>query len=345
MSQDAGRLARALAIFYQTETIWVSYILVALPAGSGVFQECTNHILVFDVGGSHIACSVFRLRGMTISAPRSLPVQSSCSPADFVEAFASLARNSAGPAALNGIAVAMPNPFDYERGISYMQHKYQQLYGADIRQALSAGLKLDPARICFLNDAEAFLSGELHQGAATGVDRVIGITLGTGVGSAFAVGGKIVGKGDGVPPGGEIWNLPYSGGIVENFVSTLAIERIYERLTGASAEVREIARLAPMHFQARQTFEYFGKELGKVLSHLSSEFAPDRIVLGGGISRAGKHFLPAAEEVMANLAIPLRVSVLFEGAPLLGAGIRWMQKHESGRRPQTLEGNDVVEEK
>jgi glucokinase len=308
-----------------------------------VFEECTNHILVFDVGGSHIACSVFRIQGKTISTPSSLPIQGNCSPADFVGAFESLAKDSASPVPPNGISVAMPNPFDYERGISYMQHKYQQLYGADIRQALSARLNLDPARICFLNDAEAFLFGELHQGAATGVDRVIGITLGTGVGSAFAVGGKIVCKGDGVPPGGEIWNLPYNGGVVENFVSTLAVERIYERLTGASAEVREIARLAPTHFHARQTFEYFGKELGKVLSYISSEFAPDRIVLGGGISRAGKHFLPAAEEVMASLAVPLRVSVLFEGAPLIGAGIRWMQKHGSGRRQEKLGGNNLVE--
>ena len=45
--------------------------------------------------------------------------------------------------------------------------------------------------------------------------RSVGLTLGTGVGSAFAVDGKIVGKGRGVPPGGEIWDLPYRESIVE----------------------------------------------------------------------------------------------------------------------------------
>ena len=290
-------------------------------------QDRKEQILVFDVGGSHIAACLFHPERMTLSTPRHFPVAGDSSPAEFVAALHALAQCVADSASPAGVAVAIPNPFDYDRGVSYMRHKYQQLYGTDLRPGLAGRLKVDPARIHFLNDAAAFLTGELYQGAATGVGRAIGITLGTGVGSAFAVDGKIVLNGCGVPAGGEIWNLPYSDSIVENVISTRAIQRLYEERVGSRAEVREIAALAADHPQARQTFACFGNELGKVLRHIGLEFGPERIVLGGGIARAAALFLPAAEEELADVAIPVRVSVLFDQAPLIGAGISWMQKY------------------
>jgi len=128
--------------------------------------------------------------GRAISTPRHFPVAGDSSPAEFIAAFDALAQCVADSVSLAGVAVAILNPFDCDRGISYMRHKYQQLYGTDLRQGLAGRLKVDPACIHFLNDAAAFLTGELYQGAATG-GRAIGITLGTGVGSAFAVDGKV----------------------------------------------------------------------------------------------------------------------------------------------------------
>lgn len=31
-----------------------------------------------------------------------------------------------------GLSLGMPNPFDYEQGISYMEHKYPSLYGVSL---------------------------------------------------------------------------------------------------------------------------------------------------------------------------------------------------------------------
>ncbi len=302
-------------------------------------------ILVFDVGGSHIASSVFHPGGMSLGTLGTLPVLETGCTADFFAAFESLARTMLpATVALSGVAVAIPNPFDYDCGVSYMQHKYQQLYGNDLRQELARRLGCDPVRVHFLNDAAAFLIGELYQGAATGAHRAMGIALGTGLGSAFAVDDKIVVHGRGVPPGGEIWNLPYRESIIENFISTLAIQRLYQELTGIHAQVREIAALAAEQQQARQTFECFGSELGKVLRHICLAFAPERIVFGGGISRAAEFFLPAAEKELADLSIQLRVSDLFERAPLIGAGVSWTQKYMNGKEQHELEQNSVAEE-
>jgi glucokinase len=293
-------------------------------------EDCKHQILVFDVGGSHVAASLFHPGNLTLDRLQTLPVVESASSGEFLAVFESLAETMLPASApRSGVAVAIPNPFDYDCGISYMRHKYCQLYGNDLRQGLAERLGCDPARVHFLNDAAAFLIGELHQGAATGVNRAIGIALGTGVGSAFAAGGKIVATGHGVPPSGEIWNRPYRQSTVENFISTRSIQRRYEQLTGIRAEVRDIAALAIEQRQARQTFEAFGKELGEVLRDTCLEFRPQRIVLGGGISRAAALFLPAAEKELANPAIQLRVSNLFERAPLIGAGVSWKSNYQT----------------
>ena len=66
-----------------------------------------------------------------------------------------------------------------------MQHKLQYLYGFDLRGALAGHFGWPPTSVRFLNDAAAYLVGEIAAGAARGVSRVVGITLGTGVGSAL----------------------------------------------------------------------------------------------------------------------------------------------------------------
>jgi glucokinase len=308
-----------------------------------LLNDWQNQILVFDVGGSHIAASRFDPAGARIGPIHTLAVRETGSAADFLAAFEKLAEIMApSSTSRNGAAVAIPNPFDYDEGVSYMRHKYHQLYGKDLRRGVAERLGCNPAQVHFLNDAAAFLIGELDQGAAIGVDRCIGITLGTGVGSAFAVNGGIVVAGRGVPPRGEIWDLAYRQSTVETFISTRSLQRTFEQLTGSRAEVRDIAVLAADDANAKETFDVFGRELGTVLRHTCLEFAPQRIVLGGGISRAANLFLPAAAKELAEPGVQLRISDLFERAPLIGAGVSWKLSN-SGEPLRKPEPNGVAE--
>lgn len=283
-------------------------------------------IFVFDVGGSHIAASVFDPHSRTIGSIRDLQLLPDAEPETFFKTFESLIAAIAAPATPLGISIAIPSPFDYEHGISQMRHKFQSLYGKDLRRELSRRFGCPPDKIHFLNDAAASLIGELHQEGAASAKRAIGITLGTGVGSAFAVERRIVVEGPGVPAGGEIWNQAYREGIVEDYVSTPAIQRTFEDLTGKRLQVCEIAAAAPHRREAQEAFEKFGRELGSVLRRVSAAFAPDRIVLGGGIARAASHFLAAAKAEMGDFQDRLFVSELFERAPLLGAGLSWLNR-------------------
>jgi glucokinase len=292
-----------------------------------VFERSNGHILVFDVGGSHVAASVSRIDEMTITTSQSASISKDGSLSDFLETVAALGSRTVPTMTPAGVSIAMPNPFDYVRGISYMRHKYEYLYGIDLRSKISRVLSCPADKIEFLNDAAAFLMGEIRQGAAADANRVVGITLGTGVGSAFASCGEIVTEGQGVPAGGEIWNLSYKDGIVEKFVSKSAIQEQYKLRMGVLEEVHTIAQQSENNQEARETFEHFGKELGCALRATCVKFAPHRIILGGGISRSASLFLPSAQQELAGLGMHLCVSQLGERAALIGAAVNWMKKH------------------
>ncbi len=281
-------------------------------------------ILVYDVGGSHVSAAIcyaddYRLGSVVIGD------HADCHSADaFVDLLHSLGEQaSASAAGVLGAELAMPGPFDYAAGISHMQHKLPYLFDVDLRQALAKRFGWLPCQVRFVNDAAAHLLGEIGAGAARGVQRAVGITLGTGIGSAFAADGHVLTSGPGVPPGGEIWNLPYEGGIVEDFLSTRAIQGAYQQRTGQQRPVSAIAAAAAGDPVAAEVFAEFGRHLGRALRILTAEFAPDVVVLGGGISRSSQLFLPVAERELQGTHLKLRTSVLLDHAALVGAGVAW----------------------
>lgn len=116
--------------------------------------------------------------------------------------------------------------------------KFEALYGMDVRRALLHGLRQRPGDIVFLNDAHAFLTGEWSMGTVHGHRRAVGITLGTGVGSAFLADGRIRDTGPGTPPEGRMDLTGIDGRPLEDTVSRRAI---LTRYGDPAADVSDIA--------------------------------------------------------------------------------------------------------
>ena len=284
-------------------------------------ELCDNNVLTFDVGGSHISAALCLGVDLTLGPVAGAHYGNVTTSDGFVDLLADLAVKAAdGKQQGIGATLAFPGPFDYDRGVSQMRHKLPYLYGFDLRGALAARLGCCADRVRFLNDADAYLLGEIGAGAAKGFNRAVGLTLGTGIGSAFAVGGKLITEGPGVPRDGEIWNVPYESGIVEDFVSARAIAGNYERRTGKAVPVVEIAAAAPHDADARKAFEEFGHHLGRVIS-LLDDFEADVVAPGGNISRSAELFLPAARAGISNTALQIRVSELLDRAALVGCAV------------------------
>lgn len=283
-------------------------------------------VIVYDVGGSHISAAMCSELNYALSPIRRAQLPTEETIKAFVGVLQSLAvQVAADTTSVAGASLAMPGPFDYARGVSFMQHKLPYLFGRDLRQAFADSLEWAPGQIKFLNDAAAYMLGEIGAGAAKDFSRVVVLTLGTGVGSGFAIDGEVQTEGKGVPPGGEIWNVPYQGGIVEDQISTRALQKSYRDRTGNLAEVAAIAAAAGAETAAAEVFAEFGHTLGKAVKALLTDFGPDVVVLGGGIARSAKLFLPQAQSELAGLGIELRVARLDESAPLVGAGVYWLR--------------------
>ena len=296
-----------------------------LIAGKPDRDRC---VLVYDIGGSHVSAALCFSNGYRLGTVVRTNLPAEHTSDAFVEALHVLGVNASEAADdVEGAEFAMPGPFDYEKGISWMKHKMPYLYGVNVSEALAPKFGWKPSQVRFLNDAAAYLLGEVGAGAARGVKRVVCFTLGTGVGSGFAVDGQVVTEGKGVPPGGEIWNVPYEGGIVEDKISTRALKAAYLESKDQEREVASIAHYATGGEPAAvEVFQDFGKTLGIAIKRLLVDFAPDVVVLGGGISRSAHLFYPATHRELEGTGIELRIAELGDNAPLAGAGVAWFAR-------------------
>ncbi|MCI0516146.1 ROK family protein [candidate division KSB1 bacterium] len=234
-----------------------------------------------------------------------------------------------------GMGIGIPGPFDCERGISLIQgvDKYEAIYGLNLRQEFRQRLGLAATfPILFEFDSWVFLRGEAWQGAGQGFSRLIGLTLGTGFGSAFMIAGEPVGTGPGVPPLAWIGGLPYRDGLLDDMISRRGILRHYAELTGQDTPALDVGDIAARAYRnepaARQVFEAMGAFLGHALIPLVQAFQAEAMIVGGKIAKSFTLFnLPLeAEFNRAQLPITIRPASNIDQSAVLGAG-QFLWKH------------------
>ena len=277
-----------------------------------------------DIGGTHVTAGRVDLTAGSVEARSRIRVSLSAAGArsDPVAAISRAASSIARPD-IHRLGVAVPGPFDYPAGVSRIAHKLQGLYGVDLRAELCGALGLrDPTAVGFLNDAEAFLLGEWWAGAARGHARAVGITLGTGLGSAFLADGRIVRTGPGVPPGGALYELPFRGAPVEQTISRRGLLARYGARTEDGIDVEEVAARARADDRpARRALEDLGRALGEFLTPWLRSFEPGCLVVGGSIARSWELLEGGlCSELQAIESIEtVTVAERLDDAPLLGA--------------------------
>ncbi|NMC42100.1 MAG: ROK family protein, partial [Bacteroidales bacterium] len=226
---------------------------------------------------------------------------------------------------LLGIGFAMPGPFDYVNGVSYIKgvSKYENLYGFNIGDAIISSIEAPEAfGIRFINDASAFAVGEAWAGKAKNYRKSMSVTLGTGLGSAFINDRIPVVDGPDVPLNGCVYHLPYGESIADNYFSTRWFLNTYRELTGREIlGVKELVSLADNDKIVSGIFEKFGNNLAAFLAPWLIKYGAEVLVAGGNISNAFNIFGPALENRLksegwnGNVA----VSELKEDAALLGS--------------------------
>jgi glucokinase len=216
----------------------------------------------------------------------------------------------------NGLAIALPGPFDFGTGVAWYrgQGKFDQLYGFNLGAALSAELGID--RLLFMNDAEAFTVGEWTAGEVRGVERFLGVTIGTGIGTAFLADGRVVREGDTVPPGGELYKTTYAGKPLEDSISARAILRAYPQPVPGVKEIADLARAGDT--VALDVLRTAFAHLADALHPWLDRFGVTRTVLGGSISGA-------FDLVRSTLDFPASATHDTEHSALIGAAAHYLR--------------------
>lgn len=150
--------------------------------------------------------------------------------------------------------------------------------------------------VVLLNDANAFSVAEAKYGAAKGKKHVVGLIIGTGVGSGLVLNGELYSGSDfRAGEGGHIWITPFSDETNETQWSGPALEKMYEELTGKKKTLKEIYKLKSD--EAKMVISYAIEGIAYMCSIWTWMFNPEVIVIGGGVSN-----LPIYKEVNKKLA-------------------------------------------
>ncbi|MEU8625209.1 polyphosphate--glucose phosphotransferase [Streptomyces sp. NPDC048669] len=125
--------------------------------------------------------------------------------------------------------------------------------------------------VTLLNDADAAGIAEMSFGAGRGrKGTVIVLTLGTGIGSALFIDGKLV-------PNTELGHLELNGHDAEKHASTKAKE------------------------DEDLSWHHWAHRVQKYLVHVEMLFSPELFIIGGGVSRKADKFLPLIEHVRSEM--------------------------------------------
>jgi len=202
------------------------------------------------------------------------------------------------------------------------------------------------------NDANCAAVAEDALGAAHGASSALVLTMGTGIGGAVVLGGRVWRGVQGmagefghiqVVPGGRSCECGESG-CWEQYSSGNALVRdARERMVRTPTVLSDLCAgdpdrlVGPMVTRAaaegdpvaRQAFESVGEWLGVGLAGLVAAFDPEVVVVGGGVSAAGERLLDPARAALARTLVggphrtvpPLRPALLGPEAGLVGAAL------------------------
>ncbi|HTN19741.1 MAG TPA: ROK family protein [Pelobium sp.] len=280
-------------------------------------KKADNSIIIgADIGGSHITAAIVDInKKCLIGNIVRKNVNSKGSKVAILETWVNAVKEVILPyhGELDKLAFAMPGPFDYSKGISLIKglDKFEAIYGLNVKSYMSNALNIPEENILFRNDAEAFLHGEMFCGAGKDCQKAIGLTLGTGFGSAISQ--------DGFTKDLNLGSEPFRKSIADDYFSTRWFIGRYWALKGEKpANVKAFLDLANIDIQA-DIFEEFSLNLADFLSRYLIN--GDTVILGGNIAQSSHLFLPLLERNLSkqNLNITFKLAGLNEEAALIGA--------------------------
>lgn len=317
-----------------------------------------NIIIGIDIGGTTIKMGILTTAG-EITKKWEIPTDTSNGGRLIVDHICHslehvLKESNQNKDHIMGIGLGAPGFIDAEKGFVFeaVNIGWRNLELTDL---LEKNLGL-PA---FLeNDANVAVLGENWLGAGNQDKNVLAVTLGTGVGGGIIANGDILNGASGTA--GEIGHITVDEkgplcncgrkGCLETFVSATgmvrqAMEKVESNPNSKLAKrfeehgfisTKDIFELAKDNDSAsQQIIDFTTNILGKTLSNVATVLNPSKILIGGGVSKAGSQLLTPLKAAFVKYSLPrvhldceFKIAQLGNDAGMIGAAYLVKQQTE-----------------
>ncbi|KLO23226.1 glucokinase [Marinitoga sp. 1197] len=246
---------------------------------------------------------------------------------------------------IEGIGIGSPGSIDRDAGIVRYSPNLP-FHNFNLTKVISDTFKI-PAFV--ENDANAFTLGEWYFGSAQGLKHFVALTLGTGIGGGVISHGFLITGKDGI--GAELGHViidpdgPLCGcgsrGCIEAIASAkntarwakeFSIKIPNNKIVELAGDIEKIESkhvfmaLKENDPVARMVVDKITDALAKAITNYAHIFNPEMVVIGGGMSKAGRDLLNPIREKINLYLMPsfkntfkVMLSTLVEDAGILGA--------------------------
>ena len=260
-------------------------------------------VIAIDLGGTAIKLGRF-LQDGTSKTTLTIPTPQPSTPAAVIEAIAREVRQLNAVQRCLAIGIGTPGPADAAGRIAKVAINLADWHEVPLAEWLEA---LTGLPTIIANDANCAGLGEAWLGAGRKFNNLILLTLGTGVGGAIILSGKLFRGHLGAAGELGLITLNPSGppcnsgnqGSLEQYLSIGAICR------ATGKEPAELGRMAAEGaVDALAFWQDYGKILGTGLASLIYVLTPEAVIIGGGVSGSAEFFFPSTRAEIERRVLP-----------------------------------------
>ncbi len=286
-----------------------------------------EYLIGVDLGGTKIEAGLVDLNGKVVKKLL-MPTEAKKGKQKVIQNIV-YAVNKLKKDRIIGVGVGVPGPTDYRKGVVINPPNLQGWKKVPLKRILEEKLRMN---VAVENDAKCFAIAEYKCGYEKKVQNLVGITVGTGIGSGIIINGKLHrGLSDSA---GEIGHMrvvlkdgikcPCGGqGHLEQYASGRAIERMFYEKAKKRMTAEEIAQIMNKNKKAKEAIETAAKYLGIGLANVAVTLDPEVIVVDGSIALIRNFVKMAEREAKKHMKIlPKPTPIIHsktEDAGVLGA--------------------------
>jgi predicted NBD/HSP70 family sugar kinase len=281
-----------------------------------------------DVGGTRVRLIAERPGGRGTGAAERLPIVAAATPDSYqglLAVIADLLKQAITDEPVAGAGCGLPGTNDGDRAVFIPALKW--LDGQPVKADLQLLLR---APVTLAVDGHLTLLAEAAEGAARGCQSAVLVAIGTGIGGAMMVGGRIW-RGHHGSAGSWGW-LPDPGGHDDSRHGRFEQAASGRALDARAASVRpglsgdalvELARARDP--AAAAEVKAFAVTAGRGLAAIASVIDPEVVLIGGGLSAAMDMLGPAIAASVAEFGspagrlVPVKAAALGPAAGSIGA--------------------------